>query len=71
MVELAQFPGANIAAIAREHGFNHNLLFKWLRLWRSEGRVSRVRKTYNKAPAPTGRTHSASTYRCHAHPCAS
>lgn len=53
MVELAQLPGANIAAIAREHGFNHNLLFKWLRLWQREGRVSRPRKTDNKTPAPT------------------
>lgn len=48
MVELAQLPGANIASIAREHGFNHNLLFKWLRLWQREGRVYRPRKTYNK-----------------------
>jgi len=24
MVELVQLPGANIASIAREHGFNHN-----------------------------------------------
>lgn len=52
MVELAQLPGASVAAIAREHGFNHNLLFKWLRLWQREGRVSRPRKTYNKASAP-------------------
>lgn len=52
MVELAQLPGASIAAIAREHGFNHNLLFKWLRLWQREGRVSRPRKTYHKASAP-------------------
>ncbi|QGY33169.1 transposase [Pantoea cypripedii] len=52
MVELAQLPGANIAAIAREYGFNHNLLFKWLRLWQREGRVSRPRKTYIKTPAP-------------------
>lgn len=53
MVELAQLPGANIASIAREHGFNHNLLFKWLRLWQREGRVSRPRKTYNKTSTPT------------------
>ena len=53
MVELAQLPGANITAIAREHGFNHNLLFKWLRLWQREGRVSRPRKAYNKTSAPT------------------
>lgn len=52
MVELAQLPGANIASIAREHGFNHNLLFKWLRLWQREGRVSRPRKTYNKTSTP-------------------
>lgn len=53
MVELAQLPGANIASIAREHGFNHNPLFKWLRLWQREGRVSRPRKTYNKTSTPS------------------
>ncbi|WP_233961044.1 transposase [Pectobacterium versatile] len=53
MVDLAQLPSANIAAIAREHSFNHNILFKWLRLWQSEGCAPPLRKTYNKPPAPT------------------
>ena len=41
MVELASQPGACVAQIARENGLNDNVIFKWLRLWRSEGRVSR------------------------------
>ncbi len=42
MVKLAFCnPGASVARIAREHDINDNLLFKWLRLWQNEGRVSR------------------------------
>ena len=41
MVKLASQPGASAARIAREHDINDNLLFKWLRLWQNEGRVSR------------------------------
>ncbi len=41
MVELASQPGASVARIAREHDINDNLLFKWLRLWQNEGRISR------------------------------
>ncbi|EEW6031996.1 IS66 family insertion sequence hypothetical protein [Escherichia coli] len=44
MVKLASQPGASvarIARIAREHDINDNLLFKWLRLWQNEGRISR------------------------------
>ena len=41
MVKLALQPGASVARIAREHDINDNLLFKWLRLWQNEGRVSR------------------------------
>ncbi|ECJ2556807.1 transposase [Salmonella enterica subsp. salamae] len=44
MVKLALQPGASvarIARIAREHDINDNLLFKWLRLWQNEGRISR------------------------------
>jgi len=63
MVELAQLPGANITAIAREHGFNHNLLFKWLRLWQREGRVSRPRKAYNKTSATRPGRATAATCR--------
>ncbi|EPQ7544611.1 transposase, partial [Escherichia coli] len=40
MVELASQPGASVARIAREHDINDNLLFKWLRLWQNEGRIS-------------------------------
>ena len=41
MVKLASQLGASVARIAREHDINDNLLFKWLRLWQNEGRVSR------------------------------
>lgn len=30
-----------MAQIARETGVAHNLVFKWLRLWQKEGRISR------------------------------
>ncbi|HFI7924814.1 IS66-like element accessory protein TnpA [Escherichia coli] len=33
--------GACVAQIARENGVNDNVIFKWLRLWQNEGRVSR------------------------------
>ncbi|RCO72787.1 transposase [Escherichia coli] len=42
MVELASQPGACVAQIARENGVNDNVIFKWLRLWQNEGRVSRL-----------------------------
>ena len=41
MVKLASQPGASVARIAQEHDINDNLLFKWLRLWQNEGRISR------------------------------
>ena len=41
MVELASRPDANVAQLAREHGVDNNLIFKWLRLWQREGRISR------------------------------
>lgn len=41
MVELASRPGACVAQIARENGINDNVIFKWLRLWQDEGRISR------------------------------
>ncbi|WP_162777664.1 transposase, partial [Escherichia coli] len=41
MVKLASQPGACVAQIARENGVNDNVIFKWLRLWQNEGRVSR------------------------------
>ncbi|ELJ4826436.1 transposase [Salmonella enterica] len=41
IVELASRPDACVAQIARENGVNDNVIFKWLRLWQNEGRVSR------------------------------
>ncbi|ECT1023995.1 transposase, partial [Salmonella enterica] len=54
MVKLASQPGASVARIAREHDINDNLLFKWLRLWQNEGRVSRrLPATINTSTSPT------------------
>ncbi|WP_139375515.1 transposase [Serratia marcescens] len=50
MVELASRPGACIAQIARENGINDNVIFKWLRLWRNEGRISRRLPTTANTP---------------------
>ncbi|EGO8354942.1 transposase, partial [Escherichia coli] len=33
--------GVSISKLALENGINANLLFKWLRLWQNEGRISR------------------------------
>ncbi|NPQ53526.1 transposase, partial [Escherichia coli] len=41
MVKLALQPRDSVACIAREHDVNDNVIFKWLRLWQNEGRVSR------------------------------
>ena len=41
MVKLALQPRVSVARIARKHDINDNLLFKWLRLWQNEGRISR------------------------------
>lgn len=41
IVELASQPNANVAKIARQSGVAHHLIFKWLRMWQNEGRVSR------------------------------
>ncbi|NPH53669.1 transposase, partial [Escherichia coli] len=41
MVKLALQPRDSVACIAREHDINDNVIFKWLRLWQNEGRVSR------------------------------
>ncbi|MDK9365403.1 transposase [Lelliottia sp. V106_12] len=40
IVDLASHPGANVAKIARENGVNDNVIFKWLRLWQNEDRIS-------------------------------
>ena len=34
MVELSLKPGISVAQLAREHGINDNLLFKWRQYWR-------------------------------------
>lgn len=52
MVRLASQPGASVAQIAREHGINDNVIFKWLRLWQNEGRISR-RLPATIAPSPS------------------
>lgn len=74
MVELASRPGACVAQIARENGINDNVIFKWLRLWQDEGRISRrLPATVELSsptilpvevisdPAPTGETNTGSS----------
>ncbi|MBN5246978.1 transposase [Serratia ureilytica] len=54
MVELASRPGAYVAQIARENGINDNVIFKWLRLWMDEGRISRrLPATVKSSSLPT------------------
>ena len=53
MIELASRPGACVAQIARENGINDNVIFKWLRLWQDEGRISRrLPATVESSPSP-------------------
>ena len=39
MVELSHRPEISVAQLAREHGINDNLLFKWRQYWREENNV--------------------------------
>ncbi|MGR4445290.1 transposase [Escherichia coli] len=48
LVRLALEEEGSIAALARRHDVNDNLLFKWIRLWQREGRVCRPRKTHRR-----------------------
>lgn len=53
MVELASRPGTCVAQIVRENGINDNVIFKWLRLWQDEGRISRrLLATVEFSPSP-------------------
>ncbi|WP_147198667.1 transposase [Pantoea sp. CCBC3-3-1] len=52
MALKASEEGSSVAALAREYDVNDNLLFKWMPLWQSEGRVSRPRRKYRKAASP-------------------
>jgi transposase len=54
IVAEALAPGASVAAVARRHGLNANLIFKWLRRSR-EGWLDRRR-------APTKETAAAQTF---------
>lgn len=51
LVRLALEQEGSIAALARQHDVNDNLLFKWIRLWQREGRVCRPRKNASSLPA--------------------
>ncbi|WP_142502801.1 transposase [Klebsiella sp. 2680] len=51
LVRLALEQEGSIAALARQHDVNDNLLFKWIRLWQREGRVCRPRKNASPLPA--------------------
>ncbi|EJH1737677.1 transposase [Escherichia coli] len=51
LVRLALEQEGSIAALARQHDVNDNLLFKWIRLWQREGRACRPRKNASSLPA--------------------
>ncbi|ENY9989762.1 antirestriction protein [Escherichia coli] len=66
MVELASQPGASVARIAREHDINDNLLFKWLRLWQNEGRISGFHEAAGIAACLMTYSHHACRTECYA-----
>lgn len=49
MVELSHRPEISVAQLAREHGINDNLLFKWRQYWR-EGKLRSPATTENRMP---------------------
>ncbi|WP_367301958.1 transposase, partial [Klebsiella pneumoniae] len=49
MVELSHRPDISVAQLAREHGINDNLLFKWRQYWR-EGKLRPPSTTENSVP---------------------
>ena len=49
MVELSHRPEISVAQLAREHGINDNLLFKWRQYWR-EGKLCPPSTTENNVP---------------------
>jgi transposase len=53
LVKLALEDEGSVAALARQHDVNDNLLFKWIKLWQREGRVCHPRKNSSSIPALT------------------
>ncbi|HHA1936421.1 IS66-like element accessory protein TnpA [Enterobacter ludwigii] len=49
MVELSHRTDISVAQLAREHGINDNLLFKWRQYWR-EGKLRLPETTENSMP---------------------
>ncbi|MGM8393655.1 IS66-like element accessory protein TnpA [Enterobacter hormaechei] len=49
MVEFSHRPEISVAQLAREHGINDNLLFKWRQYWR-EGKLRPPATTENRMP---------------------
>ncbi|HFN0855590.1 transposase [Klebsiella pneumoniae] len=49
MVELSHRPEISVAQLAREHGINDNLLFKWRQYWR-EGKLRTPSTAENSMP---------------------
>ncbi|HFK5170551.1 TPA: transposase, partial [Escherichia coli] len=49
MVELSHRPEISVAQLAREHGINDNLLFKWRQYWH-EGKLRPPSTTENNVP---------------------
>ncbi|MBW6086931.1 transposase [Escherichia coli] len=62
LVRLALEEEGSIAALARKHDVNDNLLFKWIRLWQREGRVCRPPKKLIVASCPDTRAASGGLF---------
>ena len=52
MVELSHRPEISVAQLAREHGINDNLLFKWRQYWRDVVPATSPRSQPVAAAAP-------------------
>ncbi|WP_410016700.1 IS66-like element accessory protein TnpA [Sodalis sp. C49] len=53
LVQLALQPGTSVAEVARRHNVNDNVLFKWIRLFECEGRVTRRQPKAGHTPSAT------------------
>ncbi len=51
IVEATLVDGASVALVAREHGVNANLLFRWRRLYQAGRLAKRTSKAIQTAPA--------------------
>lgn len=50
LIQQTLYENVMVAALSRQHGINHNLIFRWIRLCQTSGTVSRLSQREN-APA--------------------